>query len=112
MSYQDIVGVLMETLNLKKRIDVIKEEQIKDLETQMQGNVEKIKREMRVSGSKIVDCVLGHAKWVDRETKGALDLEAIMKDLGVDTLNKYQKPGKMSSYIKLHLFKEEKENKQ
>lgn len=106
-NYDTMRETLKKALVLKRKMDRIKQEVLADLEEQHKAITEKLLREMKDCGIFELDDEDGFGKVnvVLRRGQIKINQEALLKDLGWSSLDKYQVEGKSAEFLKYTLKK-------
>ena len=88
-------------IGLQKQIKRLEKGKIAELKTELQGKKDELNREMDRRGIDKLDGKKGNVMLIVRKGATVVDFEAIMEDLGTDTLEKYQSQKDSSQFIKV-----------
>jgi len=105
MSSETMYGVLNEAIVVKNKIKRIEVEVLADLKEHLKQLSEKLMRELTREGLDGASNSDGSVIVVKRKGSIKIDKEALMKDLGLKDLTKYEQHGKSSEFLKYTITK-------
>jgi hypothetical protein len=105
MSNEKLLETLNEALTVKNKIKRIEVEVLADLKEHLKQLSEKLMREMSDEDIRVAGNEDGNVTIVERRGSIKINKEALMKDLELDDLSKYEQEGKGSKFLKYTITK-------
>lgn len=96
-----IAQLVKETIDAKKQLDSIKKNELQPAEALYDSLRKRLQGLMEQEEIKKLGNELGEILYINKKGRTYLDTDAVMADLGVDTLAKYQREGNRSQYLQV-----------
>lgn len=102
---QETKDLVEKTLDIKSRIDEIKNGRLAQLEATYDMYLDKVQGEMRRLGEKTFETLAGSIKWSDVSGRLSLDEKAVCKALNIESLDRFKSRGESSVRMNVKLAK-------